>query len=77
MSKVQQKIRDVQKLSIEEQMKYLIHGKLFYKTVVHPVLDQLLGQKASNIRKQTIIRTRQVPGDWNGLWMQMGLHHGS
>jgi len=77
MSKVQQKIRDVQKLSVEEQMKCWIHGKHFYITVLHPVLDRLLGQKSSKMRKQAIIRTRKVPDDWNGLWMQMGLHHGS
>jgi len=72
----QQKLQEVKHLSVEEQMKHCIHGKHFYTTVVHPVLDQLLGQKSSKMRKQAIIRTRQVPEDWNGLWDRMGLSDG-
>ena len=58
---------------VSEQLHLRIHGKLFYQSVVHPALDQLLGQKAADERRLKIFRTRTLPDDLAPLWVMLGL----
>ena len=58
---------------VSEQLHRWIHGKLFYQSVVHPALDQLLGQKAAEERRLKIFRTRTLPDDLAPLWAMLGL----
>jgi len=64
---------DVKKLSPEEQLKQWVHGKQFYKGVVNPALNDLLGTKSADDRKKAIFRTSPVPDDLGGLWVKMGM----
>jgi hypothetical protein len=58
---------------VSEQLHRWIHGKLFYQSVVHPALDQLLGQKTAEERRLKIFRTRTLPDDLAPLWAMLGL----
>lgn len=69
----QQALTDVAGQSENEQFKRCFHGKLFYERVIHPLLNDLLGQKSANHRQQAIFRTLPVPDDLTPLWQKMGL----
>ena len=69
----QQALAQVDQLSVDEQLKRVIHGKYFYEQVVNPLLNQLLGQKAATERQKAIFRTLPVPDDFGPLWQKMGL----
>lgn len=50
-----------------------LYAKAFYPEVVHPVLNRLLGQKDSRVRRNAIFRTRSIPADMQPIWRAMGL----
>ena len=50
-----------------------LYAKAFYPEVVHPVLNRLLGQKDSRVRRNAIFRTRSLPADMQPIWRAMGL----
>ncbi len=51
-----------------EQLRLWIHGKLFYGSCVHPVLNNFLGQKSTEQRLKEIFQTRPLPSDLNLFW---------
>ncbi len=65
-----------ERLASEEESKLYalwLYAKDFYPTVVHQVLNRLLGQKPAKERRLAILRTRTVPSDLAVLWHAMGL----
>lgn len=58
--------------SENEQFKHCFHGKLFYEQVVHPLLNNQLGQKSASKHQQDIFRRLPVPDDLTSLWQKMG-----
>lgn len=68
----QQELADVAGQSENKQFKHCFHGKLFYEQVVHPLLNNLLGQKSASKHQQDIFRTLPVPDDLTPLWQKMG-----
>jgi hypothetical protein len=73
MERFKTKLETVQALSQDQQIKRWVHGKSFYSNVVNPALNLLLGQKAENERRSSIIRTLPFPEDLLELWEKLGL----
>jgi len=68
------KAREQQLHTLQKQELYAkwLYAKAFYP-VVHPVLNRLLGQKDSGVRRNAIFRTRSLPADMQPIWRAMGL----
>lgn len=73
MASFKTKLETVRALPQDQQLKRWVHGKSFYSTVVNPALNELLGQKAENERRSSIIRTLPYPDDLLELWEKLGL----
>lgn len=69
----QEKLSQVQQLSVEQKLLYWVHGKQFYESVVDRVLHELIGQQSAVSRQKDIFRHCPVPADFNPLWQKMGL----
>lgn len=69
----QDALAQVVQLSVDEQLKRYVHGKHFYKQVVNPLLNQMLGQKSEIERQKAIFRFLPVPDDLGPLWRKMEL----
>jgi hypothetical protein len=67
----QQRLADVQKLPCDDQLKQWVHGKKFYSTVVHSVLNQSLGAQKSNDRQKHLFKGCLTPSDFDDLWAMM------
>lgn len=59
--------------SDDEKLTLHVHGKEFYKTVVNPALNQLLGQKNAEERQFSIIRTLPQAEDLRPILDKLGL----
>ena len=60
--------------SDDEKLTLHVHGKEFYKTVVNPALNQLLGQKNAEERQFSIIRTLPQAEDLRPILDKLGLN---
>lgn len=69
----QTRLSDIETKTIDEKLKLHVHGKYFYEKVVNPTLNSLLGQKSSNDRQLSIIRTLPVMTELHPLIIKMGL----
>jgi hypothetical protein len=54
---------NAQAAPIAEQLSHWIHGKLFWKKVVNPVMNNLLGQMEAGDRRKKILRKLPQPDD--------------
>lgn len=59
--------------STSDFLHHSLYAKDFYPQVVHPVLNQLLGQKSAVERRAALFRTLPIPSDLDPLWQRMGL----
>ncbi len=67
----QARLDEVSMLDIQEKLKHWVHGKMFYKKVINPLLDKLLGLKSAQNRKKSIFRTLPVPNEFTELFDKM------
>jgi len=58
---------------IDEKLKLHVHGKEFYKNVVNPALNDLLGQKKAEERQFSIVRTLPEIDDLKPVLEKLGL----
>lgn len=70
---VQHQITHLQGRSDTELFAHWIYSKRYYPEVVHPLLDQMLGQKPAKERRLALLRTLQPPADLLPLWRKMEL----
>ncbi|MGP9647489.1 hypothetical protein ACT3R8_11100 [Halomonas sp. AOP42-C2-23] len=67
------RLSDVVQKPIDEKLKVHVHGKEFYKKVVNPTLNELLGQKRAEERQFSIIRTLPEAYDLQPVLDRLGL----
>ena len=67
-NKFEKNLRDVQKLPTKVQLARWIHGKLFFREKVHPILNKYLGQSNVESRLRDIFKTLKLPEDLKPLW---------
>lgn len=63
---------DVIQKSESEQLRLWMHGKEFYRSHVHQVLNRHLGQTSAEDRMRDLFKTLQ-PNDLEPVWREMGL----
>ncbi len=54
-----------------EQLHRWVHGKQFYESVVHPVLNRLLGQVSVATRRTRLFQGLPIPEDLGFLWERL------
>lgn len=59
----QQRLSEVQPLSESEQLAQWVHGKTFWKHVVHPYMNNVFGQMPEIKSKKTLFEKLLLPGD--------------
>ncbi|MBW4203752.1 DUF4435 domain-containing protein [Enterobacter cloacae subsp. cloacae] len=72
LQRYQNKLSEIRQLSVDDQLRTIVHGKKFYKDVVTPVFMQLLAiQKAISV--DVWFREMPVPADLAFVWQRMDL----
>ena len=69
----QERLSAIEAKTTDEKLKLHVHGKYFYEKVISPTLNSLLGQKSSDERQFSIIRTLPVMTELHPLIIKMGL----
>jgi hypothetical protein len=69
----QQQLSEVQQLSVAEQLALWIHGKTFWKNVVHPHMNRLFGQIPETDMKKDIFSKLILPEDLTPLLERLEL----
>lgn len=59
----QQRLSEAQPLSPSEQLAQCVHGKTFWKHVVHPYMNNVFGQMSEIKSKKTLFEKLLLPGD--------------
>lgn len=63
----QQRLNNVQALSVDEQLNYCVHGKTFWKQVVYPHLNSVFGQEPAPRLKEKLLQRLPFPNDLETL----------
>lgn len=71
LAQFQAKLAEVNQLPLESRMHHWVHGKAFYKDVVHPTLNLLLGQQSEKVLKRLLFRHGPVHSDFHSLWQAL------
>jgi hypothetical protein len=69
----QKRLNLVMAKSESEQLRLWVHGKQFYHSHVHQVLNQFLGQESAVVRRYEIFRTCRLPNELDFVYQKMGL----
>ncbi|MEG0279491.1 MAG: hypothetical protein RR510_07800 [Morganella sp. (in: enterobacteria)] len=72
LERYQHKLAEIRVLTVDEQLRTIIHGKKFYNTVVMPAFRQLLALRSA-ISVDVWLREMPVPADLDFIWHEMNL----
>ena len=67
----QQRLNEVQPLSQSEQLTRWVHGKTFWKHVVHPYMNNVFGQMPEAQRKEKLLQRLPLPDDLGVLLLRL------
>lgn len=73
----QQALQQASSASDHEKFSRLIHGKLFWKAQVHPVLNRLLGQASAPERRNALFQTLPRPADLKAILRELSVTAGT
>ena len=69
----QQHLREVQQLAQAEQLARWVHGKTFWKQVVHPYMNNVFGQMPEMRHKEKLFQKLLLPSDLESLRQRLQL----
>lgn len=73
LAEMHRQLDEIQRKPEPEQYTRWLYAKAFYPSVVHRVLDDLLGQQSAKNRRQALFRTLPLPADLEPVWQAMGI----